>query len=310
VNVYKVLFINIFMKYSVGIPVRNEFNSIEDTINSVLNQTIVPDEVLVCVNGSTDGTLDLVTRISKESSKIKLIESDPGKPNAWHEIYNNSKNNYLMMADGDVLVNDLAAETFLNIFDEKIYLAIVTGSETYIKPKKLNLFQKLSTENFNSKIRPPFVSGRLYMMDKSNYSSVANVANCDMMPREVINEDMYVGLLSNHFNKLGVTHKAYSLAKPLQKFSEWFSRTKRIVKGNTQMSILCPNLSRTSSTVGKNDINYFMKRFIDSDNIVKGFGSAGFFVLRKMIEAKYSVLGTKDFNNLWDEQSSTKIVLK
>lgn len=298
------------MNYSVGIPARNEGSSIEYTIASVLKQTIVPDEVLVCVNGSTDGTLDLVARISKENTKVKLIESEPGKPNAWHEIYNNSKNNYLMMTDGDVLINDLAAESFFDIFDKKPYLAVVTGSETYIKPENLNLFQKLSTENFNSKIKPLFVSGRLYMMDKSNYSSVANMSNYDIMPREVINEDKYIGLLSNHFNKLDVTDKAYSLAQPLQEFSEWFSRTKRIVKGDSQMSILCPNLTMKSSTVGKSGINYFVKRFVNSDNIVKSFGSVGFFVLRKIIESKYSFLGTKEFNNLWDEQSSTKIGLK
>jgi hypothetical protein len=59
-------------KYSVIIPVYNRRAVIADAIRSVLNQTCDDYEIIVCDDGSTDGTYEMVSRIDP---RIRLIQT-------------------------------------------------------------------------------------------------------------------------------------------------------------------------------------------------------------------------------------------
>lgn len=62
--------------YSVIIPVKNGAKFLEDSVQSVLNQSFKPSEIIVVNDHSTDGTEDLVTEISKRADlKVILINS-------------------------------------------------------------------------------------------------------------------------------------------------------------------------------------------------------------------------------------------
>jgi glycosyltransferase involved in cell wall biosynthesis len=65
----------------VVIPVYNGAEFVADAINSVLNQTIKPSEIIVVDDGSADGTLDV---LSKFESLITIIkhEKNLGLPSA------------------------------------------------------------------------------------------------------------------------------------------------------------------------------------------------------------------------------------
>lgn len=64
------------MKYALISAARNEAAFIEQTILSVVNQTIRPVCYVIVSDGSTDGTDDIVMRYAKQHSWIKLMRND------------------------------------------------------------------------------------------------------------------------------------------------------------------------------------------------------------------------------------------
>jgi glycosyltransferase involved in cell wall biosynthesis len=63
---------------SVVITVKNEGHSIEAFLNALLNQSRVPDEIVISDGGSTDGTAGAIRRaMAADSSRLRLIEA-PG----------------------------------------------------------------------------------------------------------------------------------------------------------------------------------------------------------------------------------------
>lgn len=66
------------MKISVIIPTWNRSKEVVNAVRSVQNQTYDNIEILVCDDGSTDDTKDIINSISKDDKRIKFIEGVRG----------------------------------------------------------------------------------------------------------------------------------------------------------------------------------------------------------------------------------------
>jgi len=55
---------------SVIIPTYNHANLIDETVSSVLNQTYKDIEVLICDDGSTDGSIEKIRQWSINDSRV------------------------------------------------------------------------------------------------------------------------------------------------------------------------------------------------------------------------------------------------
>jgi len=86
------------MKVSVIIPAKNEEKSIASTIQSCLDQTEKPFEIIVVNDGSTDKTKDFVEMMRIRNPELKLINFDKGHSAAF------ARNEGAKIATGDVLV--------------------------------------------------------------------------------------------------------------------------------------------------------------------------------------------------------------
>ena len=64
---------NLPSNVSVVIPTFNRGHTLNRAIDSVLGQTLLPSEIIVIDDGSTDGTEEL---ISKEYSSVSYIKTD------------------------------------------------------------------------------------------------------------------------------------------------------------------------------------------------------------------------------------------
>lgn len=90
------------VKFSVVIPLYNKEKEIKNTIESVLNQTYKPDEIIVVDDGSTDNSAFVVEKYFKD--KVKLIkQQNQGVSAARNRGIKEAKNEYICFIDADDL---------------------------------------------------------------------------------------------------------------------------------------------------------------------------------------------------------------
>lgn len=91
-------------KLSVIMPVFNEFNTVKDTIDSVLNKKItgIDIELIIVESNSTDGTKDLMLDYIDHPRVILLFQEKPlGKGNAVRAGLNASTGDFILIQDAD-----------------------------------------------------------------------------------------------------------------------------------------------------------------------------------------------------------------
>jgi glycosyltransferase involved in cell wall biosynthesis len=66
------------MNVSVVTPALNEGASIEALIESLLNQTVAPTEIVVADGGSTDGTRELLDALAEANPRVRVVDGPGG----------------------------------------------------------------------------------------------------------------------------------------------------------------------------------------------------------------------------------------
>ena len=64
------------IKVSIIIPVYNGERYLKKCLDSVINQTFRELEILCINDGSTDGTLDILTEYEKADSRVHVIDKE------------------------------------------------------------------------------------------------------------------------------------------------------------------------------------------------------------------------------------------
>lgn len=131
------------LKYSVIIPNYNSENFIEETIKSVLNQSLKPHEIIIIDDKSTDTSTKIVNSLKYKSKvKINLITLDtnsgyPSKPrNIGIENVSN-ESEYVCFLDSDDIWGEKKIELQYKFMKTNNLLASATNVE-----KKINNFKK------------------------------------------------------------------------------------------------------------------------------------------------------------------------
>src|ERR1044071_3128651 len=68
------------MKVSVVVPVRDEEDSIRELLDSLLNQTRPPDEIVITDGGSTDATPQIIDEYIRNGAPVRLIRAGAALP--------------------------------------------------------------------------------------------------------------------------------------------------------------------------------------------------------------------------------------
>jgi glycosyltransferase involved in cell wall biosynthesis len=118
---------------SVIIPVRNRIKTIEDAVRSVIDQkTGFPFNLIVVDNHSTDGTTELLEKLSKEDARLIHVipdRNDLGIGGCWNEgIFHPKCGKFAIQLDSDDLYID---ESVLQQIVDAFYTqncAMVVGS--------------------------------------------------------------------------------------------------------------------------------------------------------------------------------------
>ena len=95
----------IHKKISVLIPSYNTEKYIEKAIKSMINQTVVPDEIIVVDDHSNDDSWSLILKLSKECQLIKPFRNEKNRGVAYtrNQLLKHSSGFYLVFLDGDDL---------------------------------------------------------------------------------------------------------------------------------------------------------------------------------------------------------------
>ena len=90
---------------STIIPVFNRPTFIIDAVESVLNQTHRPIEIIIVDDGSTDDTPEVLSKLSKSHQEIKLFRQENGGPGRARELGRiNARGEYIQYLDSDDLL--------------------------------------------------------------------------------------------------------------------------------------------------------------------------------------------------------------
>ncbi len=290
--------------YSTGIPVRNEEQTIVQTIESVLKQTIPPNEIHVCVNASTDNTLKKVSDVALAEKRINVISSSPGKANAWKKIVDESIDNTMLFCDGDVVINPEAAENMFSKFKENEKLVLVGGSNAYNSIQENTIFSKYFTENLSGKpIKQDWVCGRLYMAKINELYELSKKKKIELMPSNTINEDGFLEMLTKDHRE--IISSAYNLSMQVTSFHDWKIGFKRILAGQKQLKESYPHLFGDSDFSMKRLKNY-VTRFQEVKGVTRKAGITSLFLLRTALNIYYKTTNNLDYNPVWEETTSTK----
>ena len=139
------------MKSTLVISTYNWPQALELVLLSVLNQTQMPDEIIIADDGSTNDTTTLIESF-KPKFKIPLLH-------VWHEddgfrksvILNKAiaqaEGDYIIQADGDCILHSNYVEDHLHIAQQNIYLF---GSRVNIQETYLDALFKKKQIRFNA----------------------------------------------------------------------------------------------------------------------------------------------------------------
>ena len=108
------------MKLSVALCTYNGSKFIEQQINSILNQTIKVDEIIVCDDKSADATILILKKLQVSHPCIVIIENEINLRSTknFEKAIQRCSGDYIFLADQDDLWNTEKAAKTLAVFNE------------------------------------------------------------------------------------------------------------------------------------------------------------------------------------------------
>ncbi len=126
------------LKYSIILPAHNEEKFIGNALDSIVNQTYLPQEVVVVNDNSTDKTPDIIEEFVKKYSFIKTVHSEntsvshePGSKivNAFYRGFEklNAEWDVIVKLDADVILPSNYFEEIILAFQSDSKIGIAGG---------------------------------------------------------------------------------------------------------------------------------------------------------------------------------------
>lgn len=100
-------------KVSIIMPTLNVEKYIDETMNSVLGQTLRDIELIIIDAGSSDKTVDIISRVKSSDSRIKLFEADRKSVGRQSNIgLDMAKGEYIGFLEDDILPPDMCERLY------------------------------------------------------------------------------------------------------------------------------------------------------------------------------------------------------
>ena len=128
-----------YKKISVVLTTYNGKQHIVELLDSIANQTVLPDEVIIADDQSTDNTVNIV----KEYIEIHKLENwfvyvnpiNLGWQKNFKEAISRATGDYIFLADQDDIWMSKKIEEYINYFEHTFAWLIVSDFKTIGDPK-------------------------------------------------------------------------------------------------------------------------------------------------------------------------------
>ncbi|MDP1417451.1 glycosyltransferase family 2 protein [Peribacillus simplex] len=117
-------------KVSVIMGVYNGSKKIETAIKSILNQTFFDFELIICDDGSTDNSIELIENLAAEDKRIKLLKNSRnlGLAPTLNSCLNEARGEYIARMDDDDISHPGRFEKQVTFLNNNLDYAIVGTS--------------------------------------------------------------------------------------------------------------------------------------------------------------------------------------
>ncbi|MCF3646977.1 glycosyltransferase family 2 protein [Planktothrix agardhii] len=179
---------------SVVIPVYNGAKTIQQTINSVLNQTFKDWELIIIDDGSQDSTVKIIREI--EDSRIRIFSYDNGGLSlSRNRGIHHAQGEYITFLDADDLWTSDKLEAQFQALEEHPEAAVAYSWTDYIDQSSQflhsgrhitingNVYQHLLVNNFLENGSNPLIRKQALNQVGGFDSSINSVADWDMWVR-------------------------------------------------------------------------------------------------------------------------------
>ncbi len=149
---------------SIGLPVYNGSNFIEDAIDSILGQTYSNIELIICDNASTDSTAELCRRYVESDARVSYYRQikNLGAARNFNCAFNKSKGKYFKWASHDDLLESDYIDNCVSFLEKHPdfvlcwpYMDFIDEAGRFIGRQAMNNLS-ISQETFASRIRQLF----------------------------------------------------------------------------------------------------------------------------------------------------------
>ena len=124
------------MKITVIIPTYNREKLLVKTIESVLNQTVKADEIIIIDDGSTDNTKDIVKNYNKTEIKY-IYQENKGVSNARNHGIQQSSNEWLCFLDSDDIWESNKLEKQIEFHQKNTHILFSHTDELWLFNNKI-----------------------------------------------------------------------------------------------------------------------------------------------------------------------------
>lgn len=122
------------MKVTLVSTVFNEARRIQDTLNDINNQTVLPDEVIITDAGSNDGTVEILNKWASEARFVVKILSWPkcNVAEGRNKAISEARNGYILSTDFGCRFHSLWIESMIEPFNDPT-IQVVGGTYAVVE---------------------------------------------------------------------------------------------------------------------------------------------------------------------------------
>jgi len=199
------------MKISVIIPTHNSEATIVECVNSVISQTLKPNEIIIVDSSDNKKTLELVDKKFKDISAIKIVKSS--KANTAFQCslgIENATSDWVCFVDSDDVVSDKYLSKFCELETRFKTDVVMTGTSKFNSGSDPFQFYKESSKNLLILKNTKMISLR-----KNIYSTLKTYSRCGKLIKRdclIKNLDVYKKTNCNYWEDVVFSYLLFNNA--------------------------------------------------------------------------------------------------